>query len=140
MRKHRKPPVRPADETSAQLRARLRRFALATRDDATRAAGTATIPFPEHVTVLAGPLRRVRPAGARGRRRRAAPPEILTGMTTAGNEESGKRRGWPVARDTTCGRSGPVQLNRSEQMLNVERTSHGEGPVRPGHAARRVRP
>ncbi|MFM0303479.1 hypothetical protein PQQ99_25530 [Paraburkholderia sediminicola] len=57
MNRHRKPPALPPDETSAQLRARLRRFALATRDDAT---GAATIPFPEHVSVLAGPLRRSR--------------------------------------------------------------------------------
>jgi hypothetical protein len=47
MRKHRNPPALPADGTSAQLRARLWRFALASRDDATRASGTATIPFPE---------------------------------------------------------------------------------------------
>ncbi|MFM0609464.1 hypothetical protein PQR05_33575 [Paraburkholderia sediminicola] len=57
MNRHRKPPALPPDETSAQLRARLQRFALATRDDAT---GAATIPFPEHVSVLAGPLRRSR--------------------------------------------------------------------------------
>ncbi len=57
MSRHRKRPAPPPDETSAQLRARLRRFALATRDEAARAA---TIPFPEHVTVLAGPLRRNR--------------------------------------------------------------------------------
>jgi hypothetical protein len=63
MRKHRKPPALPPEETSEELRARLRRFALATRDNATRAPGTATIPFPEQVTVLAGPLRRVRPPG-----------------------------------------------------------------------------
>jgi hypothetical protein len=108
MRKHRKPPARPADETSAQLRARLRRFALATRDDATRAAGTATIPFPEQVTVLAGPLRRVRPPGtgpAQAGRTAGDPDRNDDG----GNEELGKRRGWPVARDTTCGRSRPVQ-------------------------------
>ena len=54
MTRHRKPPALPPDETSAQLRAWLRRFALATRNDAT---GAATIPFPGHVTVLAGPLR-----------------------------------------------------------------------------------
>ncbi|MFM0046940.1 hypothetical protein [Paraburkholderia sediminicola] len=57
MSRHRKPPGQPPDETAAQLRARLWRFALATRDDAT---GAPTIPFPEHVTVLAGPLRRIR--------------------------------------------------------------------------------
>ncbi|SOF00977.1 hypothetical protein SAMN05446635_9057 [Burkholderia sp. OK233] len=55
MSRHRKPPAQPPDKTPAQLRARLRRFAPATRDEAT---GAATIPFPEHVTVLAGPLRR----------------------------------------------------------------------------------
>ncbi|KXU90046.1 hypothetical protein CI15_07710 [Paraburkholderia monticola] len=63
MRKHRKLPVLPPDETSGQLRARLRRFALATRDDATRTSRTATIPFPEQVTVLVGPLRRARLPG-----------------------------------------------------------------------------
>ncbi|MGF6634888.1 hypothetical protein [Paraburkholderia sp. MM6662-R1] len=46
MRKRRIRPALPPHEVSAQLRARLRRFALATRDDATR---------------LAGPLRRIRP-------------------------------------------------------------------------------
>ncbi|WP_157025162.1 hypothetical protein [Paraburkholderia heleia] len=63
MGKHRTRAALSPDETSGQLRARLRRFALATRDDATRAARTATIPFPEQVSVLAGPLRRVRPPG-----------------------------------------------------------------------------
>ncbi|MFM0074438.1 hypothetical protein PQQ86_25080 [Paraburkholderia sediminicola] len=57
MSRRRKPPVQPPDETSAQLRAWLRRFALATRHDAT---GAATIPFPEHVSVLAGPRLRKR--------------------------------------------------------------------------------
>jgi hypothetical protein len=47
----------PPDETPEQLRARLRRFALATRDVAYQKG---MIPFPEHVSVLAGPLRRVR--------------------------------------------------------------------------------
>lgn len=42
------------NETSAQLRARLRRFALATREEAMQPV---TVPFPEHVSVLAGPLR-----------------------------------------------------------------------------------
>lgn len=56
MSRHTKPTVQPPDETSEQLRARLRRFARATRNDAT---GAATMPFPEHVTVLAGPLRRI---------------------------------------------------------------------------------
>lgn len=46
----------PPVETSGQLRARLRRFAVATHDDS-RPAGTP--PFPENVTVLAGPLRRI---------------------------------------------------------------------------------
>ncbi|QBQ95923.1 hypothetical protein [Paraburkholderia pallida] len=58
MSRHRKPPALPPDESSAQLRERLRRFALATRDDATR---TATLSFPGHVTVLAGPLHCHRP-------------------------------------------------------------------------------
>ncbi|CAE6862934.1 hypothetical protein R69927_07686 [Paraburkholderia domus] len=57
MNRHRKPPALPSDETSSQLRARLRRFAPATRDEAT---GAATIPFPEQVTVLAAPRRRNR--------------------------------------------------------------------------------
>ncbi|CAB3801211.1 hypothetical protein LMG27177_04999 [Paraburkholderia fynbosensis] len=63
MSRRSKRPALPPDETCGQLRARLRRFALATCDDATRASRTATIPFPEHVSVLAGPLRRVRPPG-----------------------------------------------------------------------------
>lgn len=45
----------PPTETSEQLRARLRTFAILTRAEATRAR---TVPFPENVTVLAGPLRR----------------------------------------------------------------------------------
>ncbi len=47
-------------ETSEQLRARLRAFALLTREQAMRQS---TIPFPEDVTVLAGPLRKVRRRG-----------------------------------------------------------------------------
>lgn len=62
MRKHRTLAALPLDESSEERRVRLRRFALATRDDA-RASATATIPFPEQTSVLAGPLRRVRPAG-----------------------------------------------------------------------------
>jgi hypothetical protein len=45
-------------ESSEQLRARVRAFALATRQEAMKSR---TIPFPEHVSVLAGPLRRARP-------------------------------------------------------------------------------
>jgi hypothetical protein len=52
----------PVAETSEQLRARLRKFAILTRPEATRAR---TVPFPENVTVLAGPLRR-RKAGESG--------------------------------------------------------------------------
>ncbi|HKR46602.1 MAG TPA: hypothetical protein VJU59_44240 [Paraburkholderia sp.] len=55
--KRRKRPSPLPDETSSELQARLRRFALATREEALRPA---TVPFPEHVTVLAGPLRKVR--------------------------------------------------------------------------------
>ncbi|MBB5503664.1 hypothetical protein [Paraburkholderia sp. MM5384-R2] len=51
------------DETAEALRARLRRFVRATRDEAT---GAVPIPFPEHVTVLAGPLRRIRGAREHG--------------------------------------------------------------------------
>lgn len=84
MSRHTKPPVQPPDETSAQLRARLRRFALHTRDEAT---GAATVPFPGHVTVLAGPRRRTRrlrrggiggqpeaPASAAGPRKEGSAP------------------------------------------------------------------
>jgi hypothetical protein len=46
MSRHGKPPALPPDETSEQLRARLRRFAIATRDEASR---TAMIRFREHV-------------------------------------------------------------------------------------------
>jgi hypothetical protein len=45
----------PAAGTSEQLRARLRKFAILTSPEATRAR---TVPFPENVSVLAGPLRR----------------------------------------------------------------------------------
>jgi hypothetical protein len=48
----------PPAETSEQLRARLRAFALATREEAMRPVN---VPFPDHVTVLGGPLRRSRP-------------------------------------------------------------------------------
>jgi HTH-like domain len=47
----------PPAETPEQLRVRLRAFVLATREDAMRPVN---VPFPEHVTVLAGPLRRNR--------------------------------------------------------------------------------
>jgi hypothetical protein len=45
------------DETAEELRARLRQFVLATRE---RDLYTVTIAMPEDVTVLAGPLRKVR--------------------------------------------------------------------------------
>ena len=65
MSRHTKPPVQPPDETSAQLRARLRRFALATRDGALRVA---VLTSAGHESVLAGPLRRrLREDGASGR-------------------------------------------------------------------------
>ncbi|MHB9833267.1 hypothetical protein Q8F57_000350 [Paraburkholderia terrae] len=47
-------------ETSEELRARLREFAVLTREQALRQS---TVPFPEDVTVLAGPLRKVRRRG-----------------------------------------------------------------------------
>lgn len=51
MRKRNRLPLLP-DESLAQLRARLRRFVLGTRDDAPRSD---VPPFPEHATVLTGP-------------------------------------------------------------------------------------
>ena len=51
----RKRPALPPAEPSEQLRARLQAFALATRDEAMKPR---RLPFPEHVTVLAGPMRR----------------------------------------------------------------------------------
>ncbi|SDR60949.1 hypothetical protein [Paraburkholderia tuberum] len=56
-RRKQKHPTPHPDETSEELRARLRRIADATREQAMQPA---TVPFPEHVTVLAGPLRKVR--------------------------------------------------------------------------------
>lgn len=50
----------PPAETSEALRARLRAFARLTRKQAMRQS---TVPFPEGVTVLAGPLRKVRRRG-----------------------------------------------------------------------------
>ncbi|MFM0640951.1 hypothetical protein PQQ63_30070 [Paraburkholderia metrosideri] len=82
MSRHRKPLALPPDETSAQLRARLRRFALATRDEAT---GAATIPFPEHVTVLAGPLRRNRRLCRDGIGGRPEAPASADGPTKEGS-------------------------------------------------------
>lgn len=58
----RRRPVQFPDEPSEALRARLRRFAQATRDEVRQAA---TVPFPGYVSVLAGPLRR-RPARSPG--------------------------------------------------------------------------
>lgn len=59
----RKQPALPPVETSKQLRARLRAFALATREEAMKPR---KVPFPEHVMVLAGPLRRLhaKPSGS----------------------------------------------------------------------------
>ncbi|SDR61891.1 hypothetical protein [Paraburkholderia tuberum] len=70
----RKRAIELPDETSEALRARLRRFVRATRDDVTRAV---PIPFPTPVTVLAGPLRRIR--GARGHRT-VPGPEARAGL------------------------------------------------------------
>lgn len=50
----------PPAETSEELRARLRAFAELTREHAMRQSA---VPFPEGVTVLAGPLRKVRRRG-----------------------------------------------------------------------------
>lgn len=55
--KRRKRQTQPPDETSEELQARLRRFAVTTHEETMRPA---TVPFPEHVTVLAGALRKVR--------------------------------------------------------------------------------
>ncbi|WP_217709909.1 hypothetical protein [Paraburkholderia youngii] len=41
---------------------------------------------------------------------------------------------------TVRGCLGRFNLSRSKQMLNVEWTGHGDGPVRPGHARMRARP
>lgn len=49
----------PGDETSEQLKARLKAFVQATRGRSTSAVG---VPFPEDVSVLAGPLRKRLPA------------------------------------------------------------------------------
>ncbi|MFK4448350.1 hypothetical protein ABH944_008408 [Caballeronia udeis] len=54
MTRHIRPALPPA-ETSEQLRSRLWAFTLATHEQAMRPR---SVPFPEHVTVLAGPLRR----------------------------------------------------------------------------------
>lgn len=77
------------DETSDALHARLRRFVRATRDDVT---GAVPIPFPAHVTVPAGPLRRIRGArtphragaGGAGRVRRAQGRRRPTGSAPDG--------------------------------------------------------
>jgi hypothetical protein len=80
MSRHRTPAAVPPDETPDQLRARLRRFALATRDEVRRAA---TIPFPEHISVLTGPLRRVRS----GRKHRdASLPEMPARSAMLGDD------------------------------------------------------
>ncbi|MCO4875600.1 hypothetical protein VOI32_00970 [Paraburkholderia caribensis] len=47
-------------ETSEELRARLRAFAILTREQAMRQS---TVAFPEDVSVLAGPLQKVRRRG-----------------------------------------------------------------------------
>ncbi|MHB9835129.1 hypothetical protein Q8F57_009850 [Paraburkholderia terrae] len=50
----------PPSETTEELTARLRAYAERTREQAMRQS---TVPFPEGVTVLAGPLRKVRRRG-----------------------------------------------------------------------------
>ncbi|MGF6506365.1 hypothetical protein [Paraburkholderia sp. 32] len=84
----RKRAIELPDETSETLRARLRRFVRATRDDVT---GAVPIPFPAHVTVLAGPLRRIRGA----REHRMVPvPEVRAG-SDARREDGDKTRSAP---------------------------------------------
>ena len=101
MSRHRKPPALPPDEPSAQLRVRLRCFALATSNDAT---GAATMPFPEHVTVLAGTLRR---------NRRLRRDGMLPGLKAAGPQKKEEQdmtdtsfHGallWPLPAELQCG-------------------------------------
>lgn len=50
----------PPSETTEELVARLRAYAERTREQAMRRL---TVPAPEHVTVLAGPLRKMRRRG-----------------------------------------------------------------------------
>lgn len=50
----------PPFETTEELIARLRAYAKRTREQATRQR---TVPFPEDVTILAGPLRKARTRG-----------------------------------------------------------------------------
>lgn len=59
-RKKAKTPDLPPSETTEELTARLRAYAERTREQAMRQP---TVPFPEDVTVLAGPLRKVRRRG-----------------------------------------------------------------------------
>ena len=51
----------PPYESSEQIEARMKAFALRTRE---WTINVARIPFPDHITVLAGPIRRVRPKPA----------------------------------------------------------------------------
>ncbi|MBN3754728.1 hypothetical protein G3N95_17400 [Paraburkholderia sp. Tr-20389] len=68
-RRKRRRQALPPDESIEQIDARMRAFALATREWWRKAAKT---PFPDNnITVLAGPTRRVRPEPAASKRERA---------------------------------------------------------------------
>ncbi|CAD6563129.1 hypothetical protein ACFQ3P_41885 [Paraburkholderia sabiae] len=68
-RRKRRRQALPPYESSEQLEARLKAFALATREWAINAA---KIPFPDNnISVLAGPTRRVRPKPPASKRGRA---------------------------------------------------------------------
>ncbi|NVI08251.1 hypothetical protein [Paraburkholderia youngii] len=90
------------DETSEALRARLRRLVRATRDEVT---GAVPIPFPTHVTVLAGPLRRVR--GAR-QHRIVSVPEVRA--ESDARREDGDQPDQP--------RTGSCWMTRGEPTAN----------------------
>ena len=76
----------PPYESSEQLRARLKAFALATRE---RAINAARVPFPDNITVLAGPLGRVRPKPLAPKRR----PAIDKGPQDSGEVPADGSRG-----------------------------------------------
>lgn len=88
MRKAEPTPASP-NESSEQLIARLRRFVTLTRAEATRPS---TVPFPDHVNVLAGPLRRRQLRGRRdasgGEHTHAADEDPLEAARTHGRRFS----------------------------------------------------
>ncbi len=121
MTRHKRPALPPA-ETSEQLRARLRAFALATREQAMKRR---TVPFPEHVTVLAGPLRRVHEPENRTSpgRREDQPMSIRKPATLSPRAEAAHRLAALGGTDpgaTAASRRRPPSFTNSLDVVRVQ--------------------